>query len=149
MLFKWVFFWGEVSRFLARSERLERIEPSDWLMRQGHMTNCEISLLIVHIFKSFVFHMFDKQLCIKPTGFLVLNGFFQGIPIMRPYLTLSKKNKKKPLEMQNLFVILVRLEILDKPFPFQSSRASTSLQVLCRHHLGFSYPHESNPQLCS
>ena len=32
------------------------------------MTNCEISLLVIHIFKSFIVH---KQLCIKPTGFLV------------------------------------------------------------------------------
>ena len=41
-----------------------------WLAeRHGHMTNCEISLLVIHIFKSFVIH---KQLCIKPTGFFVV-----------------------------------------------------------------------------
>ena len=40
MLFKW-FFLGEVSQFITRSERLERIEPSDW-PRDAMVVKCRL-----------------------------------------------------------------------------------------------------------
>ena len=66
------FFLGEVSRFLARSERLERIKPSDWLrdkvIRQiARFHSLSVTFLRVSSFT------YEKQLCIKPTGFLVMS----------------------------------------------------------------------------
>ena len=63
------FFWVKSHNFL---QDLRDLRESSLLIgwETRSLTNCKITLLAIHIFKSFVIH---KQLCIKPTGFLVIH----------------------------------------------------------------------------
>ena len=88
-----MFFFGGGGWRLTISHKIWKTweNRAFWLAeRQGYNTNCAISLLVVHIFKSFIDH---KQLCIKPIGFLVWFPFIPSPVLLVKNTSLIPKNQ--------------------------------------------------------